>query len=153
MFKVVNLSLKEANEFIAKNHRHHQPVYRDKYQMGVEVDGVLCGVAQVGRPVSRHLDDGKTLEVVRLCVLDGVKNACSFLYSRCSRVAAELGYSKIITYILDEESGNSLVASEWKLETSSCGGGNWSRKSRPRNTSAPTCKKQRWARVLCEVEE
>lgn len=78
MFKVVNLSLKEANEFIAKNHRHHQPVYRDKYRMGVEVDGVLCGVEQVERPVSRHLDDGKTLEVVRLCVLDGVKNACSF---------------------------------------------------------------------------
>ena len=115
--------------------------------MGVESNGVICGVVQVGRPVSRVLDDGKTLEVVRLCT-DGTKNACSFLYSRAARIAKELGYSKIITYILETESGDSLAASGWLLEDAKCGGGNWSCKSRPRNTTAPQCFKQRWSKML-----
>lgn len=115
--------------------------------MGVESNGVLCGVVQVGRPVSRVLDDGKTLEVVRLCT-DGTKNACSFLYSRAARIAKELGYSKIVTYILETESGDSLAASGWLLEDAKCGGGNWSCKSRPRNTTAPQCFKQRWSKIL-----
>lgn len=31
--------------------------------MGVESNGVICGVVQVGRPVSRVLDDGKHLRL------------------------------------------------------------------------------------------
>lgn len=49
----------------------------------------MVGVVQVGRPVSRVLDDGKTLEVVRLCC-DGTRNVCSFLYSAAARVAKAL---------------------------------------------------------------
>lgn len=41
------------------------------------MDGKLVGIAQVGRPVARALDDGKTCEVIRLCT-DGADNACSF---------------------------------------------------------------------------
>lgn len=62
----VPLELKEANAFIDKTHRHHDPVHRDKYRLGCEIDGKLVGVVQVGRPVARALCDGKTLEVVRL---------------------------------------------------------------------------------------
>ena len=73
--------------------------------------GVLHGVAMVGRPVSRYLDaGGDTVEVIRLCT-DGTRNACSFLYSRAARIAQEMGYRKIITYILDTETGSSLKAS------------------------------------------
>lgn len=75
----------------------------------------------MGRPVSRGLDDGQTLEVTRLCT-DGTKNACSFLYSKAARVARELGYSKIITYILMSESGDSLKASGWYLDAENVGG-------------------------------
>lgn len=107
----------------------------------------MVGVVQVGRPVSRVLDDGKTVEVTRLCS-DGTKNVCSFLYSRAARIAKELGYSKIITYILETESGDSLIASGWTLEEAKCGGGNWSCKSRPRTTTAPQCFKQRWIKML-----
>ena len=63
-------------------------------------------------------------------------------------IAKELGYSKIITYILETESGDSLAASGWLLEDAKCGGGNWSCKSRPRNTTAPQCFKQRWSKML-----
>jgi hypothetical protein len=144
--KAVPLELKQANEFVANLHRHHQPVHRDKFRIGCEYDGKLVGVVQVGRPVSRMLDDGKTLEVVRLCT-DGTKDVCSFLYSRASRIAKELGYSKIITYILDSEKGTSLIATGWKFEATTTGG-DWSRPSRPRNCTAPTVPKKRYSKEL-----
>ena len=130
--KAVPLSLKEANEFVASLHRHHAPVHGDKFRIGCADDnGKLVGVVQCGRPVSRYLDDGMTLEVVRLCS-DGTENVCSFLYSRCARVAKELGYKKIITYILESENGASLRASGWHLDAEKCGGGSWDSPSRPR---------------------
>ena len=144
--KAVPLELKQANEFVDKLHRHHDPVYRDKFRIGCKINDKLVGVIQCGRPVSRYLDNGKTIEVVRLCT-DGTDNVCSFLYSRAARIAKELGYEKIITYILESEDGASLRASGWMKEADT-NGGSWNCKSRPRNTTAPTCKKQRWARNL-----
>lgn len=144
--RAVPLELKQANEFVDSLHRHHRSVHRDKFRIGAEVDGKLVGVAQVGRPVSRMLDDGHTLEVVRLCT-DGTKDVCSFLYSRCARVAKELGYSRIITYILETEDGTSLHASGW-MEAVTTRGGSWDRPSRSRNTSAPTCPKRRFDKIL-----
>ncbi len=144
--KAVPLELKQANEFVDNLHRHHDSVHRDKFRLGCEIDGKLVGVVQLARPVSRMLDDGKTIEVVRMCT-DGTKNVCSFLYSRAARIAKEMGYSKIITYILDSESGMSLKASGWHKEADTKGQ-YWSRPSRPRSTTAPTCNKQRWAKTL-----
>lgn len=142
----VPLELKQANEFVDRLHRHHNSVYRDKFRVGCEHGGELVGVVQLGRPVSRCLDDGRTIEVVRLCS-DGTKDVCSFLYSRAARIAKEMGYKKIITYILDSESGVSLKASGWFKEAD-VRGHNWNCPSRPRATEAPTCDKQRWARLL-----
>lgn len=144
--KLVPLDRKQVGEFVDRLHRHHDPVMRDRYRIGCEVDGVLVGVIQVGNPVARMLCDGKTLEVVRCCT-DGTKNACSFLYSAAARVARDLGYSKIITYILDTEDGASLRASGWHKEAD-IKGHNWDCPSRPRKTTAPTCDKQRWAKEL-----
>lgn len=142
----VPLELRQANEFVASLHRHHQPVHRDKLRIGCEVDGKLCGVVQLARPVSRGLDDGKTIEVVRLCT-DGTRNVCSFLYGRAARVAKELGYTKIITYILETETGSSLRAAGWTFDGMTRGG-SWDCPSRPRTTTAPTCRKQRWIKDL-----
>ncbi len=148
MLTAVPIELSEANKFVNELHRHHEAVYRDKFRCGaIDENGRLCAVIQAARPVSRRLDDGKTIEVVRLCS-DGYKNACSFLYSKMARVAAELGYKKIITYILESESGASLKASGWKFENDCCGGGSWNVPSRPRKTTAPQCKKQRWVKYL-----
>lgn len=144
--KAVPLELKEANDFVAELHRHHDPVRRDKFRIGCTLGGKLVGVVQVGRPVSRALADGETLEVVRLCT-DGTKNACSFLYSAAARVARELGYKKIITYILESESGTSLYASGWTKEAD-IRGHKWGCPSRPRSTTAPTCNKQRFIKHL-----
>lgn len=144
--RAVPLELKQANEFVNSLHRHHNAVYRDKFRIGCESEGKLIGVIQLGRPVARHLDDGKTIEVVRLCT-DGTINACSFLYSRAAKIAKVMGYKKIITYILDSEHGSSLKASGWYKETDTKGH-SWNCPSRPRKTNAPICDKQRWAKEL-----
>lgn len=144
--KAVALELKQANDFVERLHRHHDPVYRDKFRIGCEENGQLVGVVQLARPVSRVLDDGSTIEVVRLCT-DGTPNVCSFLYSRAARIAKEMGYKKIITYILDNENGVSLKAAGWHKEVDTKGH-HWSCPSRPRKTTAPTCNKQRWAKLL-----
>lgn len=149
----VAITQKQANGFVASRHRHHPPVRGDKFRCGAaDENGLLRGIVQVGRPVSRMLDDGQTCEVVRLCT-DGCKNACSFLYARAARAARELGYARIVTYILDGESGASLKAAGWTKEGCTQGG-SWDRPSRRRDGSSPTDKKQRWAKKLtdCHME-
>lgn len=145
--KAVPLELKQANAFVDELHRHHDPVFRDKFRVGAMLNGKLVGVVQIGRPVSRRLDDGRTVEVTRLCS-DGTENVCSFLYGRAAKIAREMGYSKIITYILQTEPGTSLRAAGWTLEAEKCGGGSWDRPSRRRATTAPITPKQRWCKNL-----
>lgn len=144
--EAIPIELKDANNFVLRLHRHHKPVYRDKFRLGAIEHGKLIGVIQAGRPVSRNLDDGFTIEIVRCCT-DGTPNACSFLYSRMARISREMGYKKAITYILDVENGASLKASGWVKEVD-IRGHSWDCPSRPRNTTAPTCDKQRWVKIL-----
>lgn len=89
-------------------HRHSRPTVGHKFSVGV-ADDELRGVAIVGRPVSRHLDDGTTLEITRVCT-DGTPNACSMLYGACRRAAKAMGYARILTYTLPNEGGASLRA-------------------------------------------
>jgi hypothetical protein len=124
--KLRPVTLSEANLFVAEHHRHHNPLRIHKFSIGCEKDGKLCGVAIVARPASRHLDDGKTLEVARLCT-DGTHNACSKLYSAAWRAAEALGYEKIVTYILISENGASLRASGWRC-MGEAGGPHWTGK-------------------------
>lgn len=72
-------------------------------------------MAICSNPVARMSDDGLTLEVSRVCT-DGTRNACSILYGACARIAKEMGFKKIQTYILESETGTSLKASGWKCE-------------------------------------
>lgn len=37
--EAIPIELKTANEFVAKLHRHHDPVYRDKFRLGCLVGG------------------------------------------------------------------------------------------------------------------
>lgn len=81
MLELVPVTLREANGFVQQYHRHHKQVAGHKFSIGVAQDGKLVGVAICGRPVSRRLDNGTTLEVNRLCT-DGTRNACSILYAQ-----------------------------------------------------------------------
>jgi hypothetical protein len=82
--EAVPLLLREANKFDATYHRHNLPTVGGKFAVGAALDGKLVGVAIAGSPMSRRLDDGKALEVLRVGTV-GTPNACSFLYSRCAK--------------------------------------------------------------------
>lgn len=142
---LVPLTQREAFAFVRKNHRHHEPPRGALFQLGAEKGGHVIGVAIVGRPVARHLQDDFTAEVLRLCT-DGTRNACSFLYGASWRAARCLGYRRLVTYTLPEEGGTSLRAAGWRL-VGEAGGGSWSRSERPRIDTHPTQTKLRWEAV------
>lgn len=111
---VPSLNLHEANEMVARLHRHHKRVKGCKFVVGVADDrGGLRGAAIVGRPRARELQDGWTAEVIRL-VTDGTPNACSMLYGACRRAWLAIGGRRIVTYILASEPGTSLRAAGWE---------------------------------------
>lgn len=114
--RLVPVGLREANAFVSERHRHSRPTVGHKFSVGAALGGRLVGVASAGRPVARRRDDGRTLEVLRLCVFDGApRNACSLLYGACGRAARALGYERLITYTLASEEGASLKASGFRV--------------------------------------
>ena len=139
------ISFKEANEFVKNYHRHHKPVPGSKFCLAVSLGTEVVGVAIVGRPVARLLDDGWTLEVNRCCT-NGTKNACSKLYANAWQAAKALGYTKLITYTLASEGGASLRGAGWRClgEATTKVGQGWNVKSRPRVDTHPLQQKLKW---------
>ena len=131
-----------------RRHRHHDPSVGEKFCVGAWDDsrGVLCGVAQAGRPVAKSSDHRRILEVTRVCT-DGTRNACSFLYASCRDVARGLGYFAVLTYTLDSESGASLRALGWWGEPEATPGRPWGCPSRPRSGGGLGAK-TRWVYFL-----
>ena len=144
--EIVPMTLREANAYVEQHHRHHGPVTGQKYSIGLSDGEKIVGVAIVGRPVSRHLDDGWTLEVNRLCT-DGTKNACSMLYAAAWRAAKAMGYKRLVTYILESENGASLRAAGWKC-VGQAGGLRWTGKRRPEVDLYPAQMKIRFERTV-----
>lgn len=142
MLSLVPITFRQACDFILEHHRHHLPP--QGYLFGVAVsDGKrIVGVATIGRPVARRLQDGFTAEVTRCCT-DGTKNAASMLYAAAWRAARAIGYRRLITYTLATEKGTSLQAAGWK-EIGRAGGGSWNVPSRPRKDKAPIEQKTLW---------
>ena len=101
------ISLRDARFFIAAHHRHHDPPQGAKIAVAAWHLGSMVGVAMLGRPVSRMLDNGDTAEVIRVAT-DGTRNACSFLYGAAKRAAQALGYRKVLTYTLESESRKAI---------------------------------------------
>jgi hypothetical protein len=142
------VTLRAANAFIAAHHRTHKPARGCRFCIGLisGANPLLCGVLIAGRPVARALDDGVTLELLRVCT-DGTLNACSKLLGAARRAAAALGYLRVITYTLPAEGGASLRAAGFDC-IGATRGGEWSRSSRIRPAGAHVESKWRWqARV------
>lgn len=116
MITAVPVTMREANAFVASHHRHNKPVRGARWAVGASDGGGMVGVALVGRPTARALQDGTTAEVTRCCVIDGApKGACSFLYAACWRAWRAMGGRRLITYTLTSESGASLRGAGAKL--------------------------------------
>lgn len=140
------IHLKAAGEFVKKYHRHNVPPVGGKFAVACYCDSSLCGVAICGRPVSRYLDNGKTLEIYRNCT-DGTRNACSKLYGACIRIAREMGYRKVITYTLEHENGASLKAANFNL-SGSAGGTEWTGSRKRSYYVSPKELKNRWEYII-----
>lgn len=144
--RIVPITFREASAYINQFHRHHRATVGCKFCISVlGDDDVIHGVAVCGRPVSRRLDDGFTLEVNRVCS-DGTRNVCSMLYGACCRIAKEMGYRKVITYTLVSENGASLKASNFVCD-GEAGGTHWTG-SRNRGQDIPAEMKNRWVKRL-----
>lgn len=112
----VPMTLTEAKSFVGNFHRHNKAPQGGLFAVGASDGERLIGVAIVGRPVARFLDNGETAEVIRCCVVDDApKGSCSFLYARCWQAAKALGWKKLITYTLQSESGASLRGAGWSV--------------------------------------
>jgi hypothetical protein len=126
---IIPLTWREACAFNDAVHRHHKAPRGCKFAIGViDTQGTLRGVALCGRPVSRVLDDGLTLEVNRTAT-DGYANANSALYGACWRIAGAMGYRRIVTYNQGKESGASLKAANFRLVRNLPARGSWAESS------------------------
>jgi hypothetical protein len=118
-------TITKAKEIVGRIHRHNIPSITAVFAIGLYDDDELKGCAMVGLPKARLLMDGKTLEVTRVAVPEGLFNANSMLYGACARAAKALGWSRLVTYTLPSESGASLRAVGWKMDEKTAGGGKW----------------------------
>lgn len=150
MLEIRPITFKGASKYINTNHRHHKATVGCKFCISVWNNEKLCGVAVCGRPVSRYFDNGEICEINRLCT-DGTKNACSKLYAACAKIAKDMGYKKIITYILESESGTSLKASGFNYD-GIAGGTHWTG-SRNRQQNLPKEMKKRYIKNLIKTSE
>jgi hypothetical protein len=159
---IAPIPLSVANDFVKKYHRHNDERKIHKFSLGLykksEDKDILIGVAICGSPTGISYNGKSFLEVYRVCVTEA-NNSCSMLYGRCTRIAKELGYEKLITYTLKTEPGTTVKASGFELETDEAGGKKWTGKrakerEKKRNEAGivlklpPEEKKNRWAKLL-----
>ena len=127
---------------------------------------LLCGIAIVGRPISRFLDDGHTLEITRV-VFPNLANSISFdaemakrnenhassipseLIADVCKQAKKRGYKKIITYTRQDEKGNYYKACGFDIVFRQKSVGFWKSKNGKKvNTKSTPCPKNRWEKIL-----
>jgi hypothetical protein len=142
--RVVQCSTTRAKDFVDDMHRHHTSSTGAQFCVAVaDETGLVRGVAMIGRPVARVLDDGWTLEVNRVAT-DGCPNACSALYGAAKRMAKALGYARLITYIRADEPGTSLRAAGFVFEEN-IRARSWDMPGRPRVDKTEIVRRARWA--------
>jgi hypothetical protein len=152
--ELVPLSQREARAFIREHHRHSNPDRGDIIRVALAENGQVVAVGVAGRPKAAGLQDGRTLEITRICTT-GQKNACTRLYGALCRAGAALGYLRAYTYTLESEPGTSPAAAGF-VRDAEVAARNWATQSgRDRyesnlfgETVTPDEPKIRWLREL-----
>lgn len=149
------ISIRDAKAFVREHHRHHPAPTGAKFAICAMLDTRLVGVALVGRPVARRdeekQDNGIFIaEIIRVAVIPDLPpvggndaGACSKLYTYAKRIAQLMGYDKIITKTMPDESGVSLRAARFK-NTGTTDGRSWNVPSRARVDKHPLGTKLKW---------
>jgi hypothetical protein len=133
----------EAKAFVKQHHSHHKPMRGAILCLGAYEGDRLCAVAAIGRPSARMLDLRREVaEITRHCT-DRTEHVASKLYAQCRRVAQVLGFDRIATYTLADESGVSLIAAGFR-PVRKTRGGSWNRRLRKRTDKHSTAPKMFW---------
>src|SRR5262245_17143636 len=138
------ITIKRARRLNADWHRRLKRCTGGMWALRVESQGSIVGILIAGRPVARLSDDGDDVEVLRCAVLEGHPNACSALYGAASRAGRAMGVVDMFTFVHADESGHSLKAAGW-VKVDESAGGEWDRKSRPRQLAIDPLGKVKWA--------
>ncbi len=145
--RVVPCSIECAKRIVEELHRHHGSSGSARFAVAVaDESGAIRGVALIGRPVARVLDDGWTLEVNRVAT-DGCPNACSALYGAARRMGAALGYHRLVTYIRADEPGSSLRGAGWQSE-GAIRARSWNMPGRARRDKTEIVRRERWSMTV-----
>lgn len=115
--KIRPVTKTEARRFVQEHHRHNEAPSSMQVQLvvGLYDEDTLVGVATAGHPIARAFNGQNMLEINRTCIDGYHKNGNSLLYGAICRAAKALGYEKVTTYTLHDESGVSLKASGFKI--------------------------------------
>jgi len=134
---IIPITFAEACAFVQQHHRHHKPPVGHLFSVAVADDAAaVVGVAIIGRPVARRLQDGFTAEVTRSAT-DGTAHANSCLYGAAWRAVKAMGYRRLVTYTQDGESGASLRAAGFVVVAQRPPRPGWDAPSRPRVDTHP----------------
>lgn len=71
MYALQPITQREAFAFISEHHRHHEEPRGWLFGVAVNDGERVVGVAVVGRPVARMLQNGFTAEITRVCIVEG----------------------------------------------------------------------------------
>ena len=88
MTETTELTLKEAEAFLAKHRRHYVYPAEEIAAIGLSVDGKLHGAAILGRDKDRS---GRVAHIY----VDGAWHGYSLLYGACWRAFQALGYKTV----------------------------------------------------------
>jgi hypothetical protein len=134
-----------AKAFVSENHRHAKnPPLGHKFSLALlDEAGCVRGVAMVGRPVSRILQERGYWEITRNTT-DGARNGCSMLYGAACKEASKRGAAVVCTYTRHDELGSSLKAANFVAVAKVRGRRSWSCKSRPRTDKQERVDRVRW---------
>lgn len=155
--ELVPVTLTDAKKFVGAHHEHNEAPLSWKFGTGISCEGELVGIAMVGRPSGRGLDQYLAVEITRVCLSQKgtYRNAASMLYGAACRMAAAGGYRMAYTYTLEDEDAASVRAAGFELDEELDERETWSSPSRPRyeenlfgERKRPKGRKRRWKREL-----
>lgn len=113
-FWVQPIALHPTRAFINQFHSYRKAPRGALFCLRANCENEFAAVAMVCRPIRPQNCDGFTAEIARLVVRDNFPHVGSFLASRCWRVAKQLGYRRLLTYVADTHAGTMWKAAGFK---------------------------------------
>ncbi len=124
--RVEKIPFRVARRFVTAHHYLSYAPPGCKFSLGVFSGRHLIGVMIFGRPVSRYEDDGSTLELTRMVLLDSPKNSESRSLSLAEKwIKRHTIYRRLIAYsdVSQGHNGTIYRAANWRCLGFAPGGG------------------------------